>query len=273
MTSTSDAERTDRYLLGQMSSQEENQFRLRLEQEPELAHYVDQTALLMQGLRLVDERERIRLKLQMVEGQLLEERQPGAAVTPPIAVVPGGRKHPLRSVLAAAALMALLVVASVWTIGRINTQRHLASDFFQPIPSEMILLMDQLDGAGFALPDEAHRKSLLRALEHYERRDFDAAEMALLRYLQDQPVDLNAQMFLGLTYLAKEQPEKAVDMLLPVAQTHEYALRDCARWYLVLSMVESGDTITSIRKHLSILAANPGGPYYEKATNLLKRTK
>jgi TolA-binding protein len=273
MTSKSDAELTDKFLLGRMGSQEENQFRLRLEQESDLAMYVQQTALLIQGLQHMDERERIRLKLQMVEGQLSEEIQPGVSAVHPGAVISEKRKYPMRSFIAVAASLALLIIALVWAVGKINNQRIIASDFFQPIPSEMILLMDQLDGAGFALPDEAHRKSLLRALEHYERRDFDAAEMALLKYLQDQPVDLNAQMFLGLTYLAKEQPEKAVDMLLPVAQTHEYALRDCARWYLVLSMVERGDTSTSIRKHLSILAANPGGPYYEKATNLLKRTK
>lgn len=273
MTSTTDAELTDRFLLGQMSSQEENQFRLRLDQDPELNLYVEQTATIIQGLQYMDERERLLLKLQMVEDQLLKEAYPRSNAGAAEMSTRAKHSGPSRKVMAIAASLALLLIASFWAIGKFNTQRSITMDYFQPIPKEMVLLMDQLDGAGFALPDEAHRKSLLRALEHYERRDFDAAELALKRHLEEQTGDLNAKLFLGLTFLAQTKADLAVAMLLPVAQSHDYALRDCARWYLVLSMIESGEPGTSIRKHLTILASNPGGPYYEKAVDLMKRLK
>ena len=130
----------------------------------------------------------------------------------------------------------------------------------------------ELSEQGFAgNPDEINLKALLAAMDIYAQGNYAIAINDFTELLQgnkvDQAYQLNAQFYLGLSYLADEQPTKALEQFAAFEPIKNGALTTTIQWYTALAHLKN-ENIGLAKKQLMQLKSSK--EYQEQATTLLE---
>ncbi|MEZ0612053.1 hypothetical protein ACAW74_26320 [Fibrella sp. WM1] len=112
------------------------------------------------------------------------------------------------------------------------------------------------------------RRQLLTAIEAYKTGRYDAVIDQLAIPAQDRQTEPYRHYFLGLTYLAKQQPAAAIAPLQEAVGTSTGALRQKADWFLALAYLknEQPELASPILNRISLDTAHPYHTLAEQLT-------
>ncbi len=170
----------------------------------------------------------------------------------------GGRlfRLPLGAWWAAAAAAALLIAA--WL-------------FLRPPANERLYARyRQLPDAAFTIRNAAtDQQYLQRAEQAFNSKDYAAALATLQTYLQNQPGNVEAQLFAGLCLLELRRPAEAQTILQTISAGAN-AWSDEASWYLALACLLQNKR-AECAEILQRIPQNSG--HYAEAQELLNKVK
>lgn len=128
------------------------------------------------------------------------------------------------------------------------------ADTFSPTSSDQ-LLKEFPTGS---LPPSAQAQ-LLNALTNYRAGNYDKVIAQLKRLPADKQTIYYKNYFLGLSYLANNQPGNAIPLLKQARTAPSSAIRQKSDWFLTLAYVKNGQTKKALPmlKQISIDKANP----------------
>ncbi|CCH02186.1 hypothetical protein FAES_4186 [Fibrella aestuarina BUZ 2] len=111
------------------------------------------------------------------------------------------------------------------------------------------------------------RRQLLTAIEAYKTGRYDAVIDQLAIPAQDRQTEPYRHYFLGLTYLAKQQPTAAIAPLQEAVSQSTGALRQKADWFLALAYLKSEQSDLA-RPILNRISLDSTHPYHSLAEQL-----
>lgn len=162
------------------------------------------------------------------------------------------------------ALQGVLLLALAGVLGYLlyttfapTTERELFTEYFRPFPN--ITKAERKDQR-----EDPLEKELAEMLVPYDQRNYLAAYDELLPAATAYP---SAPLYLGVSALALEQPQRAIDWFnhyLPGDRYHPYA-----RWYVALSYLAQKRGALALDELVEI-ASVPGHPYEIPATRLIE---
>ncbi|MCJ7447186.1 MAG: tetratricopeptide repeat protein [Bacteroidales bacterium] len=118
--------------------------------------------------------------------------------------------------------------------------------------------------------DASGNETFTSALESYKRGNYQDAATGFSEVLVDEIASPSSRFFLGITQIALQDYDRAIDLLDEEAgQQGEFA-KD-ARWYLGLAYIKAGNKAKA-SECFEILAQSPGF-YRERSEKILRRLK
>lgn len=207
----------DAYLLGQLSPEERKAFEEAMNQHETLRQQVDEHRLLIEGIEQAGN-ERVKARFQQLERSKPYRRN-------------------IRFRMAVAASLIVLVVAGIFLFNALNRTdaQQIFASHFDPYPViEQGTIRGTNDGS-----------ELVQGLQAYEQGQYATAIDLLVPFQSANPHQTIVQFYLGLSYLANNQAERAVVVLRPLADNSDFALSEQATWYLGLAYLKTGATAKS----------------------------
>ena len=235
----------EQYLAGELSDAERNAFEQRLKEDKVLAAETELHHRLHESLA-GEKIHELRAVLQEVD----EEWDRSSKVR---------NLFPARWLYAAAAVILVLVASVLY----INRTRHLSPEelFAQSFePYQMVL-----NQRSFKEDEDI----LNAAINAYERGDYDVAVEKFSELKSVDSLGVAPKFYTAISWLALQQPEKAIDLLSSIATQDKHLLSEQARWYLVMAYLASGDK-TSAQRILGDMLGNERHFKQEEVGKLLE---
>lgn len=242
-------DRIDRYLAGQLSAEEQQQFETALAADNDLQadlHYRQDLKVVLKAVG----REALRRELQ--------ELETGNAQTA------AGRTRSLRQFqpwyLAVAAAVAILVAAVLLLYPDRQNPQELFAQNFQPYPNVLVPI-DRSEGPSTQKPDA-------QAFAYYEQGEY-AQALPLLEQLATDSTSAKYDFYVANCQLQLNQLTRAIPLLQSLAQSDTDHFAPHAQWYLALAYLKSAD-IPATQALLQTVSAQAGHPFQQQAEKLLR---
>jgi tetratricopeptide (TPR) repeat protein len=200
----------ERYLRSEMSPQEKEAFRRRIETDQQLKEQVDEYRLLLFG----------------IQEAVLQEKMKEFHKELPITMEP--KRKTLKMWLAAASVLISISVAA-WLFFNRNTSDNLFAAYFTPDPG----LISSMGNSENYLFD--------RAMVDYKTGEYEQAISVWKGLLRSNTNSDTLNYFVGAAYLAMGQANMAEPYLAKVAAVTESAFADDASWYTGLALIRQGN--------------------------------
>ncbi len=242
----------DAYLLGELLGAERSEFEQALAQDPELAQQVEEQRLLMEGLQFHgNEQLRARLKNihQQAETTATETSEKTNAKV---------RRFPLRTLLTAAATLALLIIATLL----LRTGPASGPEIFAQHYDAYSLSLTNRSEPGV---DE----NLAQIDELYAQGNYEAILPLVRQVLPTRPNDPLLKMAGGIAALESKQYQEAIRYFQAIRQEPDSPLADQATWYLALTHLRQ-DSKNLARHLLEKLASRPDADRHQEAQQVLE---
>ncbi|MFK7932658.1 MAG: tol-pal system YbgF family protein [Saprospiraceae bacterium] len=171
--------------------------------------------------------------------------------------------RPLKAAASVAAVAAISFGMGWWIFAR-ETPEQLFAQHFDTYENDITLSL-----RSGVQPKEYSTEvnPLTPALKAYDVRDFVQSIQLLTQRLQEQPNDVTAAYYLGLSYLESSELETAASYL-ETARINSERYYDAATWYLALTHLKLGK-VNSTQLLLRELMQSKDTYYVNKAANLL----
>lgn len=153
-----------------------------------------------------------------------------------------------------AAVVLLLISSSYFWINQQYNQNQLLQSAFQPYD-------DILTGRGTPSPMQA-------AMQAYNQGKHEEAVAGFTKILEEEPQNIDATFYLGVSLLASEKASEAEPYLEKAANSAKYS--EPGRWYKTLACFERLEPDQCLHE-LGLLAGEEGHPYQEKAGDLYEK--
>lgn len=238
------------YLNHQLTQEEKYAFELEMENNPFLKEAVEGFEL--NALQEVDFDQKEKELFDSVNMQL-KKRQAEEAV----------RKEPVKRFfsiryLSIAASFFCVVMLSWFLLNR-NKSGSVDSDklfatYYKPLTNPDALVRGDYTNTS-------------TAVQAYEKEDYFAAVNEYKKLLEDDPRNVKNALFLGISYLSTNQPQKAVESLRSILDSQEYSYD--IRWYLALAYLKTKETNKAIPLFEEL--ANTDNFYQENAKVIVEK--
>ena len=256
------------YLANQLSPADRASFETDIAGDAEFQAEVNRQRDLRLGLRALGiERVLARAKAQVEQmNSSVEEtsRTSSASVNQPVV-------RPLNAwrYWAAAASVVLLLGVGYYTYQQSGSRRaEIAyADTFSPTSSDQ-LLKEFPTGS---LPPSA-RAQLLDALTNYRAGHYDKVIAQLKTLPADKQTIHYKTYFLGLSYLANNQPGNAIPLLKQARTAPSSTIRQKADWFLALAYVKNGETKKALPM-LNQISTDKANPFRSLAQQVLQKIR
>ncbi len=210
----------DRYLRDEMDAEERQAFEDLLNEDESLKEEVDLQEDITAGIDLFGSEE---LKRQLQQSE--------ESATVPLTFSQERSKEqsdkakavrPLYFALATAASFILVIVA-VWLLNPGGSSQDLYAAYYEPYPN-VVNPVERSEG----IPTDAAGQ----AMYYYEQGNY---QQAIALFTQQMPTDVAYQFYLGVSYLAVQQPTQAEETLQTLLSDSEGAFYEPALWYISLA--------------------------------------
>lgn len=254
------------YLNGTMKEEQVDLFENRLANDKAFAEKVARETSILEGIQQVGE-QNTRAELKKVEGELEQEgffdTKEKQEKTGRVISLFG------RRAMAIAASIALLIGAYFfWDInGNFSSTNNLVAyeDVLTPeIDKEIV-------NPGFA-SDEEQLKALKECMKLYKAKQYEKAIPDFEQHLNKYPDELEAPLYLGISYLMNNQNTKAKNSLQKLANSPNTELTDEAQWYLANAHIRL-DERDDAKALLQALSNNANASFQQDAKKLLEQLK
>jgi len=149
------------------------------------------------------------------------------------------QKRSSKQWLMAAAFIAVVAIGALLWLTMFNKNERLFSQYYKPDPG-LITAMSTSDNYTFD-----------RAMINYKTGNYDAALKAWETLLTNKPGNDTLNYFVGSSYLAKGNAEKAATYLAKVSTVSNSYFANDANWYIGMALLKQGkkaEAITYIQK-------------------------
>ncbi len=265
----------DRFVSGLLSEDENTRVKHRLAEDEDFRKLFDDMEIMTEGIRNSGAESTLEEKLVKLEGQLiLDNDYENEAIAVELSNQEG-EKTDLedtkkqnstiiiffnRYKMAIAASIALIIIS--WLSFRQLmpvSETALFTQNFEPY------LYASTITRGEAVQSEDMSS---RAYAAYARADYPQAASLLESIIPTSQFKTKDQFFLGNTYLAMGQGNKAIEMFSLVVLDHD-SLEIFAQWYLGLSYLQTGDTASTIE--VLIIVRDAGLEHAEEAKKIVNK--
>ncbi|MBK9327911.1 MAG: tetratricopeptide repeat protein [Sphingobacteriales bacterium] len=237
-----DNDRIKKYLKNELPPEERNAFEREMQDDPFLMEALD-------GLESFNQPPKLEEILRELEVKI-DTRTASAKA---------GGKITFMNVfkLAAAACVIGIVAFTSWRYvftKRIVDEQTIYASYFKPLthPDAAVRGENKLSN------DE-------QAIQAYEREDYFEAVRQYEKLVADNPANVKNKLFLGISYLATNQPKKAIDVLGSITTSEEFHYD--IQWYLALAYIKTKE-IQKAQDILQKIVQNEN--YYQhQAKNIL----
>jgi tetratricopeptide (TPR) repeat protein len=173
----------------------------------------------------------------------------------------------IRTVLAAAAAIALLVVAYLYIPSLSgDAAEGLVAESFEHFPNKMKF-------KNLGAVEENVSPEVLEAFAAYDLKKYDLAATKLTAVVKANPDRLDYRYYLGVASVGAKKYQPAIDVLLAVAQDTSSAYNTPACYFLGLAYAGVKDVPLAKKYLQACIAAEDGVPYREQAEKLLEGLK
>jgi len=238
-----DIEEVRRYLNGNMTGDEQAQFKSRLENDPAFAEEVNLNRVLLESIDL------------HFKSKLKERLQKGDEV---FRITPPTKKRTLKQVLAMAASLSLIAVASYFL-------------FYKNADPQQ--LYDQYHTTYYNVVDgnvrSGETEAVSRAFELYDQGDFQAAAHSFERIIKQDKDNMDYIFYQGLSLLEMGNADTAIASFMKVVSATDDSWTEPAKWYLGLAYLRAGRSKKAGQVFEEIVGE--GGSYSERAKEILKK--
>lgn len=241
MTNKELSDRIERYLLNQMNNNEQKQFQLELERNPDLKKITEKKAILISGIKAGFENQ-LKEKLKR-EDQYLN-----------------GRKRNRRFIFIPGIAAAIFIAFAAYFF--INKMRHdpvrLYAEYYQSYPNVNQPLtrdLDQNENPFFLYEKGEYRK----ALDRFNSR------------LEAFPGDEAAIFYSGIIYMELKDFKEAIEYFKNVTDLGQTRFSRPAQWYMALSYIALGNSEMALENLREI--AKKDDRYGTDAEKILERLK
>ena len=231
-----DIDRLKDYLNNRLSKEEKDSIESRLESDPEFKEQFRIHKSLLVGVEYHFDKQ-LKQSLKNHETKL--------------------KKRKLSLVMSIAASFLIIAMLSYW-IWDINPGH---SDVFLKYYKPYYNVVDEPQRDSVLFPDDA------TAFQLYDKGEYLNAIGGFRNALTRNPHNAQASFYLGLSYLAVNQPDSAV-RFLDKSYPGEPALSEPAQWYVGLAYLKSGRTEEAKKVFKEI--ANTTGAYRDNAASILE---
>ncbi|MBV6441909.1 MAG: hypothetical protein DYG98_23135 [Haliscomenobacteraceae bacterium CHB4] len=260
----------DRCLRRELDAAEQADFERRLRDDPAFAAEWDAFRDLVTAIETHSEQE-LRKTIFQVQKKLETEQFFSTEQSRPTVMK---NQTFFRKLMAAAAAIAVLAAALYLYNTRTTTpsSSEWLAKFEQTDKERLGNILDRLEAAGFANPEQGRNDSLAQALQLYEKGDYEKARIELVQYCRIYPDDKIARHYLGMSLLQQSEYAKAASQLSTLAGDPEFELRHANKWYLALCYLQFGtpEGRKDARTLLQQLADDPESGYSREAKAYLK---
>jgi tetratricopeptide (TPR) repeat protein len=112
---------------------------------------------------------------------------------------------------------------------------------------------------------------LIEGLQAYKTKNFEAAASQIQAYLQEQPNDLIARFYLGMTYMELKQFDQAQQTFEPVIEARSTYYEE-ASWYNALSLLKQNEK-TKAEEQLQLITQEGKSRFVKPARELAGQLK
>ncbi|WP_153796983.1 tetratricopeptide repeat protein [Foetidibacter luteolus] len=208
----------ERYLLKEMTTQEQEDFEKKLSEDKTLTDSVNSTRLLILGVQEAS----LLADIQHFHNTLTQPQQQTPA-----------KVFPLKKWLAAAAVIIAVAAGAFLLLGK-NSNERLFAKYYKADPG-LITAMSASDNYTFD-----------RAMIDYKTGDYNAALQAWKTLLPAKPANDTLNYFIGTAYLALDKTGEAITHLQKVAGSYQSYFMQDACWYLGLAWLKRGQVQEAI---------------------------
>ncbi len=222
--SQQDLERIELYLDRSMPDLEKNTFENELQTNDTLKQKVEEVQLLLEAIETQSLKEK------------LDEFHSGQDLTP-IKSIAKSKTTPLFLYAIAASIVILISVGGFWVMNQ-NSNQKLYSKYFNPDPG---LPTTMSASNNFEFYD---------AMVNYKQEEYSIAINKWSELHDTAPENDTLNYFIGVSYLANKNAEKAISYLETVAQNPESTFNNDAYYYLGLAYLKI-DNLEFAKKYLT----------------------
>jgi len=257
----------DAYLANQLSAADRILFETDLVGDAELRAEVERQRNIRLGLRAIGiERALARAKAQFEQTSTsIQENSPGAEPAPvgwPIVRPLGTWRY---WAAAASVFLVLGLGYFVWQNLRSQQAEMAYADTFAATPTDELMKDFPMDNL-----KPAARTQLLDALKNYKAGNYNTVIDQLKTLPADRRTLYYKNYFLGLSYLANNQPTNAIPLLQQAQATPSRPLRQKAEWFLALAYVKNGQKKKALPM-LNRISTNNAHPFNALARRVLQK--
>lgn len=210
--SQEDLEKIESFLSGEMTETESEAFRLKMKKDPKLESQVKQTRLMLVGIREATLHEKL--------NEFHNEIKSGKAQAPVRKMLP-------KFWIAAAS--AVIVVSVTMLLILNSKEENLFADYYQP---------DQ--GLMTTMGNADNNYEFNRAMVDYKSGKYKPAIERWITLFDPNSSNDTLNYFIGSSYLALEEAEKAIPYFKQVLEVNYSVFKDDATWYLGLALLKEG---------------------------------
>lgn len=248
------------YLNGELSPSDQASFEQDMALDTALADAVALQREVVSSFRAIG----LERKLQQAHArwQATQESEPEAVIRP----MPQSTRRSVNRVywLAAASVM-LVISLSIWLYRSQQTERNTSLAFNEAYQSDRSGDLSKNFSADMQPRQQARFQSIYR---QYQSGNYDAVIRELKTLPADQQTIHYRNYMLGLSYLAKKEPAKAVPYLTAALKTPTQTLHQKSEWFLALAYLQNGER-DKAREALQRIAGLDSHPYHGLAAKVL----
>lgn len=265
----------DAYQNNQITEAEKEAFEQRLSNDTAFAEEFELYQLMVGGIQATGKTE-LRNTINLVE-QDLEQQNFFNNKAEARVIRMDNKTVSRKSVYAIAASIALLIGVAFFLFKDPNASYDATIAFAKLHQSETKVatkLIDELSAPGLG-GDKALKESLASGLQQFKAAKYQDARIFFADYLQKQPEDYVAKLYLGLSLFEMTEYSNAVAPLADLAQKEDFEYRNTAKWYLALaySQFKNKASYEEAKKILNQLAQDSESGYTKDAKTYLNLMK
>ncbi|OIN57007.1 hypothetical protein [Arsenicibacter rosenii] len=252
------------YLNRELSPTDQATFEQDMAQDPALAEAVALQQQVRDSFRAIGLERKLQQARERWQVSQARESTPETIIRPMPQPLP---RTSNRMYWLAAASVLLAVSLGIWLDRSQQTERTTSLAFNEAYQPDRSGDLSQ----SFSTDMRPRQQAQFRAIYHqYQTGNYDAVIRELKTLPADQQTIHYRNYMLGLSYLAKKEPSKAIPYLTSALKTPTRTLHQKSEWFLALAYLKNGETVNA-REALQRIAGSASHPYRRLAEKVLAK--
>ena len=268
--SDQDIEQIERYLLGELTDEEEKTVEQRIKTDPEFAEQVD---FMRDFMSVSEQKGREHLRKNLKKAEQKEAKKIEAEVNQETEAKKKQNKSNIINrrnwFYWATAAAAVFIGLYVGVIAPSTHGNKLYNEYFEPYPNEVIpFTRGEEVPENFTHFSQEEYNLVARAMKHYQRGDYEEASELFEKHVERKKENADLIFYKGIAQLKSGREEQAEMNFSYLLNLKNVEFQQEAQWYKALTYLKMNDT-EDAWEILREISETPGHPYRNKAKKVI----